>query len=103
MKKETGVTSRIGHNLTTITLIRRDIGAVQPLKIAGNCIIPTVRFSEWYEDYAMTTLLAALTIREAEILQQVAHGRRNYEIAHMMGITTRSVERHLSHIFANCK
>ena len=48
----------------------------------------------------METSFTALTEREAEILQHIAHGLRNCDIARTLGITTRSVERHLSHLFA---
>ena len=48
----------------------------------------------------MDTSFTPLTDREAEILQHIAHGLRNYDIARTLGITTRSVERHLTHLFA---
>ena len=47
----------------------------------------------------MNNPFAPLTVRETEILLHVAHGRRNCEIARTCGSTTRSVERHLTHLF----
>ena len=40
-----------------------------------------------------------ITEREFEILQMVAEGARNKEIAYKLGITERTVKAHLSHIF----
>jgi len=40
-----------------------------------------------------------LSERELEVLQMVAEGARNKEIAYKLGITERTVKAHLSHIF----
>jgi DNA-binding NarL/FixJ family response regulator len=40
-----------------------------------------------------------LTAREAQILATVSEGLSNHAIAHLVGITTRGVERHISNIF----
>ena len=40
-----------------------------------------------------------LSERESEVLQMVADGARNKEIAYKLGITERTVRAHLSHIF----
>lgn len=40
-----------------------------------------------------------LTGRETEVLEMVADGARNKEIAYKLGITERTVKAHLSHIF----
>jgi DNA-binding NarL/FixJ family response regulator len=42
----------------------------------------------------------ALTRREAEILSLVSEGRRNNEIAALLTLSHRTVERHLENIFA---
>ena len=47
----------------------------------------------------MLDTFVTLTAREAEVLQHVAHGERNCDIARMLDITARSVERHLTHVF----
>jgi len=40
-----------------------------------------------------------LSVREFEVLEMVADGARNKEIAYKLGITERTVKAHLSHIF----
>jgi len=45
------------------------------------------------------TALNPLTTREQEILQAVARGERNKEIAHNLGITERTIKAHLTSIY----
>lgn len=45
------------------------------------------------------TALNPLTAREQEILQAVARGERNKEIAHNLGITERTIKAHLTSIY----
>ncbi len=40
-----------------------------------------------------------LTAREQEVVRQVARGRSNKAIAHQLGISPRTVEGHLNHVF----
>jgi len=40
----------------------------------------------------------ALTLREQEILHWVSHGKRNKDIALILGISSRTVGKHLQHI-----
>jgi DNA-binding NarL/FixJ family response regulator len=40
-----------------------------------------------------------LTEREREVLQQVAQGLTNREVGHALGISDRTAQAHLSHIF----
>ncbi len=46
-----------------------------------------------------TPVESPLTDRELEVLQMVAEGARNKEIAYQLNITERTVKAHLSHIF----
>ncbi|MBT3713333.1 MAG: response regulator transcription factor [Anaerolineae bacterium] len=45
------------------------------------------------------TAQSPLSVREQEVLEMVADGARNKEIAYKLGITERTVKAHLSHIF----
>lgn len=40
-----------------------------------------------------------LTPREAEVLCLVAQGKRNGEIGHLLGVSPRTVQKHLEHIY----
>lgn len=40
-----------------------------------------------------------LTSREAEVLCWVAQGKRNAEIGHLLGVSPRTVQKHLEHIY----
>jgi NarL family two-component system response regulator LiaR len=42
---------------------------------------------------------AALTAREREVLCLVSQGRSNYQVAHELGLSVRTVEAHLTHIY----
>ena len=42
---------------------------------------------------------ARLTVREQEVVRLVARGRSNKAIAHQLGISPRTVEGHLNHVF----
>jgi DNA-binding CsgD family transcriptional regulator len=42
----------------------------------------------------------ALTRRESEVLEQVAAGRSNGEVAALLGLSPRTVEKHLEHVYA---
>jgi len=42
--------------------------------------------------------LAALTPREREILKGIVDGNTNKQIAHVLGISTRTVENHRAHM-----
>ncbi len=55
-------------------------------------------FARTIEIRDLTTVLTPLTQREGEILQQVAAGLANKEIAHRLGISERTVKNHLSNI-----
>lgn len=43
--------------------------------------------------------LAALTDREIQVLELVAQGRTNTAIAHMLGVSPRTIAKHLEHIY----
>ena len=45
------------------------------------------------------TLPGGLTEREAEVLRLVAAGRSNHDIARVLVLSPKTVERHLSNIF----
>jgi len=51
------------------------------------------------KDASVETEWESLTEREQETLALVCLGRRNYEIAGMLGITHETVKTHLQHIF----
>ncbi len=55
-------------------------------------------FARTIEIRDLTAVLTPLTQREGEILQQVAAGLANKEIAHRLGISERTVKNHLSNI-----
>lgn len=40
-----------------------------------------------------------LTPREAEVLCWLAQGKRNGEIGHLLGVSPRTVQKHLEHIY----
>jgi DNA-binding CsgD family transcriptional regulator len=40
-----------------------------------------------------------LTRREAEVLQWVAQGKTNTEIGHILGVSVRTIQKHLEHIY----
>jgi DNA-binding NarL/FixJ family response regulator len=42
---------------------------------------------------------AALTLREMEVLCLVCHGLSNQQIAHRLGLSVRTIEAHLTHIY----
>lgn len=46
-----------------------------------------------------TTLLTMLTVREQEVLKEVARGRTNVEIAQRLNISVDTVRTHLKHIY----
>ena len=50
-------------------------------------------------EYSSKNVDAALTSRETEILQLIASGATNREIAEKLVISTRTVERHITHIY----
>ncbi len=41
-----------------------------------------------------------LTAREQEVLNWIAEGKRNHEIAHILGISSRTVGKHVEHVLA---
>ncbi len=43
--------------------------------------------------------MARLTVRELDVLEQIAEGESNAAIAASLGMTTRAVEKHISEIF----
>ncbi|MDA0988865.1 MAG: response regulator transcription factor [Chloroflexi bacterium] len=49
-------------------------------------------------DHQRWTVTSKLSPREAEVLSHVSHGLRNLEIAHILGITPRTVESHVKQI-----
>jgi DNA-binding NarL/FixJ family response regulator len=44
--------------------------------------------------------VTAITLREVEVLDLVAQGLHNKEVAERLGLSTRTIETHLEHIFA---
>jgi DNA-binding NarL/FixJ family response regulator len=44
--------------------------------------------------------VTAITLREVEVLDLVAQGLHNKEVAQRLGLSTRTIETHLEHIFA---
>ncbi len=48
-------------------------------------------------------ICAALTPRESHILDWIVEGKRNAEIAVILGVSTRTVEKHVEHVLAKLK
>lgn len=47
----------------------------------------------------MTTMIPTLSYREWQILELLANGKSNKEIAEQLAIAVHTIEKHLSHIF----
>lgn len=44
-----------------------------------------------------------LTVREVEVLMHVAQGRKDRQIARVLGISEKTVRNHLSHVFTKLR
>ncbi|MGO4153482.1 helix-turn-helix domain-containing protein [Cupriavidus sp. YAF13] len=51
------------------------------------------------QDGQALSMLARLTAREQQVLRWLAHGKTDREIAGMLGISARTVQKHLQHVY----
>lgn len=70
-----------------------------PEEVVTLCNRITIPASEVHATFSFA-LPANLTRREAEVLQHVAGGKSNRQIAHALKLSERTVANHLSHIFS---
>lgn len=78
---------------------RRVVEAVRELAAGRTVLEPATASRLARQAMAPAITGTALSPREREVLQLLAHGRRNKEIARDMGISLRTVEGHLNGIF----
>lgn len=58
-----------------------------------------MRTSSLSQDVHAVSMLARLTVREQQVLRWLAHGKTDREIAAMLGISARTVQKHLQHVY----
>ena len=70
-------------------------------------LAPSVFFARWtsdqIEDQAVTRLVPSLTRREQDVLELVAEGHSNAQLAKMLWVTEQTVKFHLSNIYRKLK
>ena len=68
-------------------------------KVDGRiCRISTWRTSTLSDDYELLESKFGLTKRQAEILTEMRRGKRNGEIAESLGLSPRTVEKHVEQV-----
>lgn len=84
--------------------VREDEFAEQVVAAAEGQAVFSREFAAWLGEVVSAdpgpTDLAGLTARELEVVAHVAEGRANKEIAAAAGISVKTVESHLAHIFS---
>lgn len=68
--------------------------------LAGHSVLDPDVIAEVFRRRRTTDLLSALTPREREILEVMAAGRSNASIAGALGLSPKTVETHISSVFA---
>jgi DNA-binding NarL/FixJ family response regulator len=78
--------------------VREFIEALTPVAGGGTALDPEV-VAQLLGSSGWTDMLASLTPREREVLEQMAEGRSNSGIAAVLVVTDRAIEKHVANIF----
>jgi DNA-binding NarL/FixJ family response regulator len=76
------------------------ISKALPLEVIWRAIGAVMQGGEWWAQAKNGVDLHAITLRQREVLQLLAKGRSNKEIAQALGITERTVKMHVSDLLA---
>lgn len=79
---------------------RREIFQAIRIVSTGGALIPPLLASKLFRQVRQTERMDALTPREQDVLQQIAQGNANGEIARRLAISQRTVKFHVSSILA---
>jgi DNA-binding CsgD family transcriptional regulator len=89
--------SRRGHDATPLVVERPD-GSALAIHLLRSSHLPRTEVAD--EMLPLATLRAlGLTPREAQVIQTVAQGRSNKEIAARMSVSVRTVHKHLENVY----
>lgn len=77
------------------------VEAVQGIHAGGSPMSPVIarKVTEYFQSSSGAGEMARLTDREREVLDLIARGRKNTAIAHDLGISAHTVDKHIRHIY----